>query len=154
MIGGHEELLAQIKDNKYMTAESGNPACCHSFANCEVMWYHKPRFISQAWRRNDNLRVISRKKLREAANIHADSAISLDAWYRVAKGAKWKSFAELRLTWSSADIYGDCTIFNIKGNRYRLIAWVNYQTQKMFVRQVLTHAEYTKGGWKRDCSGE
>jgi mRNA interferase HigB len=100
------------------------------------------------------LRVISRKKLREAASLHAEAAISLDAWYRIAKAAQWKVLAEQRLTWSSADIYGDCTIFNIKGNKCRLIAWVNYQTQKVFIRQVLTHAEYTKGGWKRDCFGE
>ena len=99
------------------------------------------------------MRVISRKKLREAAGIHADAAISLNAWYRIAKAARWKSLAEMRLTCSSADIYGDCTIFNVKGNKYRLIAWVNYQTQKVFIRHVLTHAEYTTGGWKGDCSG-
>jgi mRNA interferase HigB len=97
--------------------------------------------------------VISRRKLKEAAHKHADAAVSLDAWYRVAKAAKWKSLAELRLTWSSADIYGDCTIFNIKGNKFRLIAWVSYPTQKVFIRHVLTHAEYSKEGWKSDCSG-
>ena len=98
------------------------------------------------------MRVISRKKLKQAASLHAELATSLDAWYRIAKKAEWASMADLRVTWSSADIFGECTIFNIKGNKYRLIAWINYRTKKIFIRSVLTHAEYTKGGWKSDCS--
>lgn len=98
------------------------------------------------------MRVISREKLKQAANVHAELAPSLDAWYRIAKKAEWASMADLRATWSSADIFGECTIFNIKGNKYRLIAWINYQTKKIFIRNVLTHAAYTKGGWKSDCS--
>jgi mRNA interferase HigB len=100
------------------------------------------------------LRVISRKKLKKAAGTHAEVTASLDAWYRIARKAEWKSLAEVRMTWSSADVFGECTIFNIKGNKYRLIAWINYLTKKIFIRNVLTHAEYTKGGWKSDCSGD
>jgi mRNA interferase HigB len=84
--------------------------------------------------------------------VHAEASASLDAWYRIARKAAWKSLADVRITWSSADIFGECTIFNIKGNKYRLIAWINYRTKKIFIRHVLTHAEYTKGGWKYDCS--
>jgi mRNA interferase HigB len=97
------------------------------------------------------LRVISRRKLRDAAETHAEATASLDAWYRLVRKASWKSLAEARITRSDADIFGECTIFNIKGNKYRLIVWINYQTQKVFVRHVLTHADYTKGGWKSDC---
>jgi mRNA interferase HigB len=97
--------------------------------------------------------VISRKKLKEAASTHAEVTPALNAWYRIARRAKWKSLADVRVTWSSADIYGECTIFNIKGNKYRLIVWINFYTQKIFIRHVMTHAEYTKGGWKNDCSG-
>lgn len=100
------------------------------------------------------MRVISRKKLKQAASAHAEVTSSLDAWYRIAKKAEWKSLADVRITWSSADIFGNCTIFNIKGNKYRLIAWINYQTKKIFIPRVLTHAEYTKGEWKNDCSGD
>jgi mRNA interferase HigB len=99
------------------------------------------------------VRIISRKKLKQAAGAHAEASASLDAWYRIARKAAWKSLAEVRITWSSADIFGECTVFNIKGNKYRLIAWINYRTKKIFIRHVLTHAEYTKGGWKYDCSG-
>jgi len=105
-------------------------------------------------RTGKNVRVISRKKLKEAAATHAEATANLDAWYRIAKKSAWKSLADIRFTWSSADVYGECTIFNIKGKKYRLIVWINYQTQKVFIRHVLPHAEYTKGGWKNDCSGD
>ena len=98
------------------------------------------------------MRVISRKKLKDAANSHAEATPALDSWYRITKKAHWKNLADVRMTWASADVYGSCTIFNIKGNKYRLIAWINYQTQKVFIRQVLTHADYTKGRWKNDCT--
>lgn len=97
--------------------------------------------------------MISRKKLRDAANTHAELTSPLDAWYKITRRAKWRKLADVRRTWATADIYGDCTIFNVKGNKYRLIAWINYQTQKVFIRSVLTHADYTKGDWKNDCVG-
>src|SRR5216683_702353 len=105
-------------------------------------------------RNGKNVRVISRKKLKEAAATHAEATANLDAWYRLTRKSAWKSLADVRFTWSSADVYGECTIFNIKGKKYRLIVWINYQTQKVFIRHVLPHAEYTKGGWKNDCSGD
>lgn len=98
------------------------------------------------------MRVISRKKLKAAASTYAESTPSLSAWFKIARKAKWKSLADVRGTFSTADIYGECTIFNIKGNKYRLIAWINYRTQKVFIRSVMTHADYTKGGWKHDCA--
>jgi mRNA interferase HigB len=100
-----------------------------------------------------SVRVISRKKLKEAASTHAEVTASLDAWYRITKRASWKSLSDVRIVWSSADLFGDCTIFNIKGTKYRLIVWINYQTQKVFIRNVMSHAEYSKGGWKNDCTG-
>ncbi|HLH05979.1 MAG TPA: type II toxin-antitoxin system HigB family toxin [Terriglobales bacterium] len=98
--------------------------------------------------------IISRKKLVEAAARHGDLAAPLDAWFRVAKQASWRSLHDVRRTWAKTDHVGTCTVFNIKGNEYRLIAWVNYQSQKIFIRHVLTHAEYDKGGWKHDCAGD
>jgi mRNA interferase HigB len=94
------------------------------------------------------LHVISRKKLLEAAQIHRDLGEPLDVWYRVAKKAEWKSLLDVRRVFPTADAVGRFTVFNIKGNAYRLIAEVNYQTGRIFLRHVLTHAEYSKGGWK------
>jgi len=92
--------------------------------------------------------VISRKKLHDAAERHGDIAGSLDAWYRLAKKAEWRSLADVRRLFPSADAVGRFTVFNIKGTSYRLIAEINYQFGRLYVRHVLTHAEYDKGAWK------
>ena len=99
------------------------------------------------------MRIISRKKLIEAAQKHGDLDGPLDAWYKITKQASWGSIVDVRRTFSTADSVENGTVFNIKGNSYRLIAWVNYNSQKVFIRQVLTHAEYDEEGWKDDCRG-
>jgi len=95
------------------------------------------------------LHVISRKKLVEAASKHSDLAEPLDSWYRLAKRAVWRSILDVRQTFPSADAVADFTVFNIKGNSYRLITEINYRTGRIFLRHVLTHAEYSKEGWKK-----
>lgn len=97
------------------------------------------------------MRVVSRKKLVEAATQHPDTSARLDAWYRITKKAAWNGLVDVRKTFRTADAAGSCTVFNIKGNSYRLITWINYQTQKVFIRHVLTHADYSKEDWKSDC---
>jgi mRNA interferase HigB len=91
---------------------------------------------------------ISRKKLVEASMEHGDLYVPLDAWYRTAKSTAWKSLDELRRVFPSADSVGKFTVFNIKGNTFRLIAEINYRTGRLYIRHVLTHAEYDKGRWK------
>ncbi len=95
------------------------------------------------------MHVISRKKLKEAAVRHGELEGPLDAWFRVAKRALWKNLGDVRMTFSSADAVGKWTAFNIKGNRYRLIAEINYTFGRIYIRHVLTHAEYDRGGWKQ-----
>ena len=95
------------------------------------------------------MRVISRKKLKEAALRRDDLGGPLDAWFRVAKKASWRNLADVRKTFSSADAVGKWTVFNIKGNQYRLIAEINYVFGRIYIRHVLTHAEYDRGGWKQ-----
>lgn len=56
---------------------------------------------------------------------------------------------EVRQTCPTADAAGKFTVFNIKGNSFRLITEINYQTGRIFIRNVLTHAEYSKEGWKK-----
>ena len=51
----------------------------------------------------------------------------------------------------TADLYGNCTIVDIRRNEFRLITWVNYKRQSVFVRAFLTHADYDREGWKDDC---
>ncbi len=94
------------------------------------------------------MHVISRKRLKQAAERHADLAGPLDAWFRIAKKATWKSVGDVRKTFSSADSVARWTVFNIKGNQYRLITEINYGGGRVYIRHVLTHAEYDRGGWK------
>jgi len=63
----------------------------------------------------------------------------------VVRKANWKNPAELKQVYRNADLAGRRTVFNIAGNKYRLIARVNYQSQRVFVLYLLTHAEYDKG---------
>ena len=95
------------------------------------------------------MHVISRKKLLLAGKVHAELNAPLDAWYRVAKRAVWRSLADVRRELPTADAVGGLVVFNIKGNAYRLIAEIFYESQVLLVRDVLTHAEYDRGGWKR-----
>ena len=92
---------------------------------------------------------ISRKKLLEAARKHEDLGEPLDAWYRVAKKAEWKNLTEVRKVFPSADAVERFTVFNIKGNAYRLITEISYSTGRIFLRHLLTHPEYNKGRWQR-----
>jgi mRNA interferase HigB len=67
----------------------------------------------------------------------------------VAREANWKNLNELRLTWRNTDCVKGKTIFNIKGNRYRLIATVNYLSQTIVLSTLLTHEEYSRGEWNK-----
>ena len=95
------------------------------------------------------MHVISRRRLGEAAERHGALEGPLDAWFRIAKKASWKSLTHVRRTLSSADAVGKWTVFNIKGDQYRLITEINYAFGRIYIRYVLTHAEYARGGWKQ-----
>lgn len=66
------------------------------------------------------------------------------------KAGRFKDFAELRQTFPHADIVGQLVVFNIGGNKARLIAAVHFNRGKIYIRAVLTHGEYDKGGWKNE----
>ncbi len=97
------------------------------------------------------MHIISRKRLREFWEKHSDSETPLDNWYRIAKSATWQNFAELQETLPSADLVGKCIVFNIGGNKYRLIVKIEFRKQQIYIKFVLTHKEYDKNIWKRDC---
>ncbi len=95
------------------------------------------------------MRIIKRGALVQFWREHPDAKSSLESWYAVVRKAVWKTPAELKQVYSNADLVGRRTVFNIAGNKYRLIARVNYQTQLVFVLYILTHAEYGRGAWKQ-----
>jgi mRNA interferase HigB len=69
-------------------------------------------------------------------------------WYGVLKKNNYRNFAELRRDFPHADQVGGLTVFNISGNKARLIAAIHYNRHKVYIRAVLTHAEYDAGKWK------
>lgn len=79
---------------------------------------------------------------------HPDSEEPLRRWHKLITTTDFGSFAELRQTFSSVDMVGELTVFNIGGNKYRLIASIHFNRHKVYVRHVLTHAEYDQGNWK------
>lgn len=101
--------------------------------------------------------VLNTVALEQFAKKHADSRRPLANWLGVVQAAAWTSLVELRQAFPSADgvnipVAGGLTVvvtvFNIKGNSYRLIAVVNYESFVCRITHVLTHAEYSAGRWK------
>ena len=96
------------------------------------------------------MHVISQRHLRTFWQRHAQAEVPLRAWHQIAEHATWQSHAELLQTYPSADVVQRLTVFNIGGNDFRLIARVEYERQEIYIRSVLTHAEYDKEDWKND----
>lgn len=94
------------------------------------------------------MRIISKKKITEFGAAHADSLGALLSWHAITKRAAWKNLAEVRRDYPHADLVGDKTVFNIRGNNYRLITAIHFNTGKIYIRDILTHAEYDRGDWK------
>jgi mRNA interferase HigB len=91
------------------------------------------------------MRIIARSTLREFYAAHADAKSALEAWFYEAATASWMSPQEIKRHYPSADFLpGNRVVFNIKGNTYRLIVRIHYNTRIVFIRFVGTHAEYTK----------
>ena len=94
------------------------------------------------------MHVISRRKLNEFAERYPETKSALKEWYQKMKTGQFQSIAALRTIFPSADKVGKMTVFNIGGNKIRLIAAIHYNRQKFYIREVLTHAEYEKNKWK------
>jgi mRNA interferase HigB len=89
------------------------------------------------------LRIIARKTLVEFWAKHSDAEEPLKAWFHEARQAEWSSPDELKKRYPSASIVNrNRVVFNIKGNRYRLIAMINYHYKTVYIRFIGTHAEY------------
>ncbi|MEO6393405.1 MAG: type II toxin-antitoxin system HigB family toxin [Pyrinomonadaceae bacterium] len=94
------------------------------------------------------MRVIGFRKLREFFGSYPDAEISLSAWYKLARRANWQNLAEVKQTYSHANLVGDYSVFNLRGNNYRLVVRINFRTGVIYVKGVFSHAEYDKGAWK------
>ena len=99
------------------------------------------------------MRVLNMPRLEEACRRHRDAETALRKWLTVVQGAKWSRFLDVRSTYRSSDTVKVAsgmvlTIFDIRGNVYRLITFVDYRRQAVTVLHFLTHAEYDKENWK------
>lgn len=94
------------------------------------------------------MHIITRRRLLEFAKKHPNTSVPLAVWYQIVKRSKIPDFSKLREIFPSADKVDNLTVFNIGGNKIRLIAAVHYNTQCLYIRHVLTHKEYDKGKWK------
>ena len=101
------------------------------------------------------MHIISRRALTLFARQHSDAASWLEQLWRIARRAEWTSLHDVRHDYQAADQVGECLVFNVRGNTYRLICGVRYATEDrqgaLFVKRLLTHAEYDKNEWRKDC---
>ena len=88
------------------------------------------------------MRVISNKALKDFAELHTQADALLQAWRQLIESRSFGSFADLKQVFNSVDRVGDFYVFNIGGNKYRLIAAIHFDKQRLFIRHVFTHTQY------------
>ena|SRR5687767_12586836 len=94
--------------------------------------------------------VLGAEVLDQAARSYPNAKSAISRWKTITEGAKWRTIIELRQHFS-AEAAGHCTVFDIKGNDFRLIAVVDYARAIVIVKHFLTHADYMKEAWKNEC---
>jgi len=101
------------------------------------------------------MRVISKSRLRQFWELpgHRDAEGPLRAWYTHVnhKATSWSSWSDVKSAFATASIVGNCVVFNIGGNKYRLVTRILYVSQKVFILRMMTHDEYDQDSWKREC---
>jgi len=96
------------------------------------------------------MHIISKNLLREFWERHPTAERPLKAWHKVAQHAEWKNLLSVQTVFRDAEAVKNFTVFNIKGNSFRLIVSIDYRKQLIYVKYILTHAEYDKNQWKKD----
>ncbi len=101
------------------------------------------------------MRVISQSRLKLFWSLpdRGDAEGPLRAWYTHVRNKRvaWRSWAEVKASFVTASIVGNCVVFNIGGNKFRLVTRILYASQKVFVLKVLTHADYDQNKWQGEC---
>jgi len=86
--------------------------------------------------------------IREFGQRRSDASLSLANWMRAVRAASWCNQAEVKAQFHSSDLVGEKTVFDIANNRYRLIAFISFRRQIVFIKEILSHKDYDKGQWK------
>ena len=95
------------------------------------------------------MRVISRRAIREFTERWPDAASPLHHWANLVESSHWNTPIDVRRTMNTVDFVEDLVVFDVGGNKYRLIAFVHYRRQAVFIKNILTHKDYDTGAWKR-----
>ena len=98
------------------------------------------------------MNVISKRGLMELAEskkVDSETRSELKTWFRAAHAAAWRSLMDVRKDFPATDQVGTALIFNVRHNRYRLIARVQFSKRLVFVKALLTHKEYDREEWKK-----
>ncbi|MCL5669527.1 MAG: type II toxin-antitoxin system HigB family toxin [Gammaproteobacteria bacterium] len=95
------------------------------------------------------MHIITRKRLCEFAARHREAEEPLKLWYAIMSKTDFGSFADLKRVFRSVDKVGRFTVFDIGGNKFRLIAAIHYNRKKVYIRHVLTHTEYDREKWRK-----
>ena len=96
------------------------------------------------------MHLISIRNLRRDASNYPDVAQTIESWYKTVRRAEWNNLEEVKGTYPNAEAVGNFTVFNIKGNKYRLIVGISYTDYTIYYKYLLTHADYDKDRWKND----
>lgn len=90
------------------------------------------------------MRIISRKTIREFTEKHPESTKVINTWYKIVGCVQAANIHELKKTFNSIDVVSGYIVFDIAGNKYRLIAAIHFNKQKLYIRKIWTHQEYTE----------
>jgi mRNA interferase HigB len=101
------------------------------------------------------MRVISKSRLKQFWKMpgRKDAQGPLRAWYAHvnSKTVSWRSWGDVKTHFGTASLIGNCVVFNIAGNKYRLVVRILYRSPKVFILRVMTHEQYDKENWKEEC---
>ena len=95
------------------------------------------------------MRVISRRAIRTFSERYADALSPLTHWANAVEATNWRTPSDVRGTFNTADFVGELTVFDVGGNKYRVITFIHYRRRVVYIKAVLTHEQYNKGAWRR-----
>ena len=94
------------------------------------------------------MKIISNRALRAFVAEHPQAESPLQGWRRVIEKNRFANWAELKAAFNAVDKVGELVVFDIGGNKYRLITYIRFEKQIVYIKAVLTHRDYDKGAWK------
>lgn len=97
------------------------------------------------------MRIVSERKLREFWQQQPEAENAMRQWIKTVRLADWSHFSDVRKTFNHVDIFGACSLFDVGGNKYRIIGKIAYGIKVVYIRFVLTHRQYDEKKWQSDC---